>query len=169
MIDTNIWHCSWLEVWLSGRPSAAVPRGNARTPPGSAKIIFWWTLPNVRRTFGGLRRTPRRNGRICAESTANWRKSSLEKCPPTKTYLSPLLLAEELPHRTTLRGGNTHRVSPPNVRRTFGGVCQKIFLAEVRRIRAEPGGLPVNPRGFAQIRGGSSSAEPIAEVCNPFK
>ena len=44
------------------------------------------------------------------ESAANWRKSSLEKCPPTKTYLSPLLLAEELPHRRTLRRGNTHRV-----------------------------------------------------------
>ena len=40
-----------------------------------------------------------------AESAANWWKSSLEECPLTKTYLSPLLLAEELPRRTTLRRG----------------------------------------------------------------
>ena len=88
----------------------ANPNGNAQTPPGSlrirrtsAKIIFRRTPPNIRRTFGGLRRTPRGVRR-------NWRKSSLEKFPPTKTYLSPLLLAEELPHRTTLCCGNTHRV-----------------------------------------------------------
>ena len=95
----------------------ANPRGNARTPPGSArirrtsaKIIFWRTPPNVRRTFGGHRRSPRGYGRIRAESAANWRKSSLEKCPPTKTYLTPLLLAEELPRRTTVRRGNIIRV-----------------------------------------------------------
>ena len=35
-----------------------------------------------------------------ADSAANWRKSSLEKCPPTKTYLTPLLLAKELLHWT---------------------------------------------------------------------
>ena len=90
----------------------ANPRGNARIPPGSARIrrtsaknIFPRTPPNVRRTFGGLRRTPRGNGRIRAESAANWRKSSLEKCSPTKTYLTPPFLAEDLPYRTTLRRG----------------------------------------------------------------
>ena len=93
------------------------PLGNARTPPGSARIrrtsaknIFRRTPPNVRRTFGGHRRTPRGYGRIRAESAANWRKSSLEKCPPTKTYLKPLLLAEKLPQRTTVRRGNISRV-----------------------------------------------------------
>ena len=95
----------------------ANPRGNARTPHGSArirrtsaKIIFRRTPPNVRRTFGGHWRTPRGYGRIRAESAANWRKSSLKKCPPTKTYLTPLLLAEELPQRTTVRRGNISRV-----------------------------------------------------------
>ena len=74
----------------------ANPRGYARTPPGSARIrrtsaknIFRRTPPNVRRTFGGRRRTPRGYGRIRADSAANWRKSSLEKCPPTKTSLTP--------------------------------------------------------------------------------
>ena len=57
------------------------------------------------------------------------------------------------------------RRSPPNVRRTFGGVRRKIFLADVRRIRAEPGGVRAYPRGFARIRGGSSSAEPVAPYC----
>ena len=111
------------EIWAIGsaedlpprfRPN---PRGNARTPPGSARIrrtsaknIFRRTPPNVRRTFGGHRRTPRGYGRIRAESAANWRKSSLEKCPPTKTYLKPLLLAEKLPQRTTVRRGNISRV-----------------------------------------------------------
>ena len=93
------------------------PRGNARTPLGSAQIrrtsaknIFRRTPPNVRRTFGGHRRTPRGYGRIRAESAANWRKSSLKKCPPTTTYLTPLLLAEKLPRRTTVRRGNISRV-----------------------------------------------------------
>ena len=103
----------------------ANPRGYARTPPGSArirrtsaKIIFRRTPPNVRRTFEGHRRSPRGYGRIRAESAANWRKSSLEKCPPTKTYLTPLLLAEELPRGT----GRSPRVSArirANPRRKF--------------------------------------------------
>ena len=82
--------------WLGGRTSAADSRGYARTPPGSARIrrtsaknLFRRTPPNVRRTFGGHRRTPRGYGRIRADSAANWRKSSLEKCPPTKTSLTP--------------------------------------------------------------------------------
>ena len=54
------------------------------------------------------------------------------------------------------------RRCPPNVRRTFGGVRRQIFLADVRRIRAEPGGVRAYPRGFVRIRGGSSSAEPVA-------
>ena len=112
-----------LTVWAIGSAEdlpprfRANPRGNARTPPGSArirrtsaKIFFWRTPPNVRRTFGGHRRSPRGYGRIRAESAANWRKSSLEKCPPTKTYHTPLLLAEELPRRTTVRRGNIIRV-----------------------------------------------------------
>ena len=77
----------------------ANPRGYARTPPGSARIrrtsaknIFRRTPPNVRRTSGGHRRTPRGYGRIRADSAANWRKSSLEKCPPTKTSLTPRLV-----------------------------------------------------------------------------
>ena len=54
------------------------------------------------------------------------------------------------------------RAESGGVRRTFGGVRGKIFLAEVRRIRAEPGGIRTFPRGFARNRGGRSSAEPIA-------
>ena len=53
----------------------ANPRGNARTPPGSARIrrtsaknIFRRTPPNVRRTFGGLPRSPRGSARIRADS-----------------------------------------------------------------------------------------------------
>ena len=95
----------------------ANPRGYARTPPGSARIrrtsaksIFRRTPPNVRRTFGGLRRTPRGYGRIRADSAANWRKSSLDKCPPTKTSLTPRFHAEKLPPRTSFRRGNNSRV-----------------------------------------------------------
>ena len=105
--------------WLGGRPSAAVPRESARKRADSARFradpanfrqkYFPRTPPNVRRTFGGLRRTPRGNGRIRAESAANWRKSSLEKCSPTKTYLTPPFLAEDLPYRTTLRRGRFRR------------------------------------------------------------
>ena len=95
----------------------ANPRGYARTPPGSARIrrtsaknIFRRTPPNVRRTFGGHRRTPRGYRRIRADSAANWRKSSLEKCPPTKTSLTPRFPAEKLPPRTSFRRGNNSRV-----------------------------------------------------------
>ena len=102
------------ETWATGSAEElpprirANPRGYARTPPGSARIrrtsaknIFRRTPPNVRRTFGGLRRTPRGYGRIRADSAANWRKSSLEKCPPTKTSLTPRFPAEKLPPRTS--------------------------------------------------------------------
>ena len=94
--------------WLGGRPSAAVPPESARKRADSAR--FRADPPDVRQTFGRNRRTPRGYGRIRAESPANWRKSSLEKCPPTTTYLTPLLLAEKLPRRTTVRRGNISRV-----------------------------------------------------------
>ena len=80
-----------------------VPRGSAGRPP---KIFFG----GLRRTFGGHRRTPRGYGRIRAESAANWRKSSLEKCPPTITSLTPRFSAEKLPPRTSFRRGNNNRV-----------------------------------------------------------
>ena len=106
-----------LGYWLGGRTSAADSRESARTPPGSARIrrtsaknIFRRTPPNVRRTFGGHRRTPRGYGRIRADSAANWRKSSLEKCPPTKTSLTPRFPAEKLPPRTSFRRGNNSKV-----------------------------------------------------------
>ena len=120
---------NWINVihalcgyWLGGRTSAADSRESARiradsAPPGSARIrrtsaknIFRRTPPNVRRTFGGNRRTPRGYGRIRADSAANWRKSSLEKCPPTKTSLTPRFPAEKLPPRMSFRRGNNSRV-----------------------------------------------------------
>ena len=52
--------------------------------------------------------------------------------------------------------------SPLNVCRTYGGVRRKIILAEVRRIRAEPGRVRVFPPGLVRNRGRRSSAEPIA-------
>ena len=84
-----------------------VPRGSAGRPP---KIFFG----GLRRTSGerpaNVRRTPRGYGRIRADSAANWRKSSLEKCPPTKTILTPRFPAEKLPPRTSFRRGNNSRV-----------------------------------------------------------
>ena len=74
--------------WLGGRPSAAVLHESARKRADSARFrairrtsaknIFPRTPPNVRRTFGGLHRTPRGNGRIRVESAANLQKSSLK-------------------------------------------------------------------------------------------
>ena len=92
-------------------------RGFARIPPGSAQIrrtsaenFIRRTPPNIRRTFGGLRRSPRGYGWIRAESAANWRKSSLEKCLPTKTSLTPRFPAEKIPPWTSFRRRNNSRV-----------------------------------------------------------
>ena len=55
------------------RGHARIRADSARFRRTSAKNIFWRTPPNVHRTFGGLRRSPRGYGRIRADSAANWR------------------------------------------------------------------------------------------------
>ena len=78
----------------------ANPRGNARTPPGSArirrtsaKIIFRRTPPNVRRTFGGLRADtggsarspPRTGGRVHSKNVLR-QKLILHLCSSRKNF-----------------------------------------------------------------------------------
>ena len=84
-----------------------VPRGSAGRPPDVRQKYF--SADSAERP-ANVRRTPRGYGRIRADSAANWRKSSLEKCPPTKTSLTPRFPAEKLPPRTSFRRGNNSRV-----------------------------------------------------------
>ena len=108
--------------------------------------------------------------------------SSRKTGPMITAQLRPMFMAGfESYHLLTTRhtlgywlGGRPSAAVPPESARKradsagrppkifFGGVRRKIFLADVRRIRAEPGGVRAYPRGFARIRGGSSSAEPVA-------
>ena len=88
----------------------------------SAKNIFRRTPPNVRRTFGGLRRSPCGYRRIRAGSAANWRKSSLEKCPPTKTSLTPRF------HTEKTSGGRSAESAGKLFWRKFAGSAR--FCAE---------------------------------------
>ena len=44
-----------------------------------------------------------------ARTAANWQKSLLEQCLPTRTFLRPLFPAEELPQQTSFRRGHFHR------------------------------------------------------------
>ena len=91
-----------LQNWgymLGGRPSAAdsheskrIRADSARIRRPSARRNFQRTPPNVRRMFGGFRRTPPESAGICAESAANWRSCSLQKCPQekvSKNYCRP--------------------------------------------------------------------------------
>ena len=65
--------------WLCGRPSARFRADPANFRQNNFPTDFGGRLPDVRLTFaecqGNVRRTPRGNGRIRAESAANWRKS----------------------------------------------------------------------------------------------
>ena len=69
------------------------PRGNARTPPGSARIrrtsaknIFRRTPPNVRRTSGGHWRSPPRTGGRVHSKNVRRQKLILHLCSSRKNF-----------------------------------------------------------------------------------
>ena len=92
-------HCSGV-YWLLTMIGRGFQHGSAGLPP---KIFS-----------GGLRRTSgersANSAGIRVDSVANWRKSSLKKCPPTKPSLIPWFPAEKLPPRTSFRRENNSRV-----------------------------------------------------------
>ena len=108
--------------WLSGRTSAANSRESAQIRAESAR--FRADPANFRQNNfpadsaehpANVRRTPAestriRRGWICADSATNWRKSSLKKCPLTKTSLTPRFPTEKLWPRTSFGRGNKSRV-----------------------------------------------------------
>ena len=119
--------------------------------------------PDVRRSppkniFGGRPADPRGTGRsprVSARIRAEPRRKVFRRANSQKGLLA---------RRKNFRRGFARiradsarfRADPPDVR-------QKYFSADVRRIRAEPGGVRAFPRGFGRNRGGRSSAEPIAQ------
>ena len=97
------------------------PRGNARTPPGSARIHRPSAKNNFRRTSGGHWRTPPESARIRADSAANWRSCSLKKLsarkiiPNTIVCGGKMFTADILPRRTLPRRRLSRRTFDPRV------------------------------------------------------